>query len=188
MAGYYFSGQNSNRANTAFMIGLFTILAALCFEYIGGFEPCELCLGQRVPYYIGLPILAIIIGAWRSIPALLRIAATLAVALIFVWSTYLGTFHAGVEWGFWPGPTACTGAGAGIDFGDLGNINETRVVPCDQPQIRFFDLTFANFPFNGFSFAGLNAIISALISGFLFWSVEGQYKRFKKEGDPHKKA
>ena len=29
-------------------------------------------------------------------------------AAIFVWSTYMGSYHAGVEWGFWPGPTACT--------------------------------------------------------------------------------
>jgi disulfide bond formation protein DsbB len=181
VAEHYFSGENSNRANTAFMIGLFTILAALCFEYIGHYIPCELCLGQRIPYYIGLPALAVIIAGWKKIPVLPRIAATFVVACIFIWGTYLGTFHAGVEWGFWPGPTACTGTGGGIDFGDLNNINETRVVPCDQPQIRFFDLTFAHFPFDGFSFAGLNAIISALISGFLLWSVEGQYTRYKKE-------
>jgi len=188
MAGYYFSGHNSNRANTAFTIGLLTILAALCFEYIGGYEPCELCLGQRVPYYVGLPLLAIVIAAWGSIPVLPRIAATLGVTAIFVWGTYLAAFHAGVEWGFWPGPTACSGAGGGIDFGDLGSINETRVVPCDQPQIRFFDLTFAGIPFDGLSFAGLNAIISAIIAGFLFWSAQGQYVRFKKESGAREQA
>lgn len=164
-------GNNSNRANAAFMIGLFTIIAALMFEHLGGFVPCELCLAQRLPYYIGLPLLAAIIGMWSKIPKPLRITATLGVAAIFIWSTYLGGFHAGVEWGFWPGPTACTGTGEGVNFSDLNNINETKVVPCDEPQIRFF----------GLSFAGLNAIISLIISGYLFESVRGQYLRMRHE-------
>jgi disulfide bond formation protein DsbB len=163
--------RNSNRANTAFMIGLFTILAAWVFEYIGGFIPCELCYAQRIPYYIGLPILGAIIGGWNIIPVPLRILLTLGVAGIFAWGTYLGAYHAGVEWGFWPGPTACTGTGAGVSFGDLNDINATRVVPCDQPQVRFF----------GLSFAGLNAIASVIITGFLLGSVQGQYARMRRE-------
>ncbi len=166
-----FSGNNSNRANTAFMIGLFTILGALCFEYIGGYLPCELCLEQRLPYYIGLPVLAVVIGAWKVMPVMLRIGLTFAVALLFLWSTYLGAFHAGVEWGFWPGPTACTGTGTGegISFDDLGDINANRVVQCDAVQLRIL----------GISLAGYNALISLLISALLFWSVGGQWKRLK---------
>lgn len=164
-----FSGNNSNRANTAFMVGLFTILGALCFEYIGGYAPCELCLEQRLPYYIGLPVLAVIIAAWKTMPIMLRIGLTLAVALLFLWSTYLGAFHAGVEWGFWPGPTACTGTGEGISFDDLGDINANRVVQCDAVQLRIL----------GISLAGYNALISLLISALLFWSVGGQWKRLR---------
>ncbi len=165
-----FSGNNANRANTAFMIGFFTIVGAWGFELIGGYVPCELCLGQRLPYYIGLPLLAVIIGGWASIPAKVRIALTLGVAGIFVWSIYLGAFHAGVEWKFWPGPTACTGTGAGLDFSSLNNLDAARVVPCDEPQFRFL----------GISFAGYNALISALISVFVFWSAWGQIRRLQK--------
>ncbi len=166
-----FSGNNANRANTAFMIGFFTILGAWGFELIGGYEPCELCLGQRIPYYVGLPLLVLIIGGWSKIPAKLRIAMTLVVAAIFLWSTYLGAFHAGVEWKFWPGPTACAGTGEGLDFSALSSINDARVVPCDDPEFRFL----------GLSFAGYNALISALIAAFLFWSVGGQIKRMQQQ-------
>lgn len=165
-----FSGNNANRANTAFMIGFFTIVGAWGFELIGGFVPCELCLGQRIPYYVGLPLLAIIIGGWGSISAKLRIALTLVVAGIFVWSSYLGVFHSGVEWKLWAGPTACTGTGAGLDFSALSNINDAHVVPCDEPEFRFL----------GLSFAGYNALISALIVLFVLWSAQGQYKRLQK--------
>ncbi len=165
------SGRNSSRANTAFTIGLFAILAALAFQYIGGYQPCELCYAQRTPYYVGLPLLAVLIALWDRIPVPWRIAATLAVAAIFAWGTYMGAYHAGVEWGFWPGPTSCTGLGEGINFGDLGSIDDSRVVPCDQPQVRFL----------GLSFAGLNALASLAITGFLLWSAQGQYARMKKE-------
>lgn len=167
-----FSGRNSNRANTAFTIGLFTILAALCFEYIGGYKPCELCNIQRLPYYIGLPLLAIVIGNWNRVPVPWRVLITLALAGLFIWGIYLGAFHAGVEWGFWPGPTACTGVGGNIGFDSLSELNTVEtVVPCDQPQFRML----------GISFAGYNAIISTLISFFLLWSALGQYNRWRHE-------
>jgi disulfide bond formation protein DsbB len=41
--------------------------------------------------------------------------------------------------------------GDGIDFNSLGNLDETRIIPCDRPQIRII----------GLSFAGWNALISA---------------------------
>ena len=29
----------------------------LWFQYYGGYRPCELCLKERVPYYVGIPIM-----------------------------------------------------------------------------------------------------------------------------------
>ena len=167
------NGDNSNRANAAFMLGLFTILAALTFEHVGGYVPCELCHGQRTPYYVALPLLALIILAWKRIPAPPRIALTAIVAALFLWSTYLAGFHSGVEWGWWQGPTSCSGAQE-MSFDDLGALNDTEFVPCNIVQFRLF----------GLSFAGWNALISAIISGLLIWSVLGQIKRTRSERKP----
>ena len=41
-------------------------------------------------------------------------------ALIFLVSAALGAYHAGVEWGFWPGPSDCGGAAA-PQAGDMGD-------------------------------------------------------------------
>ena len=43
-------------AVTYFLIAGMTILGALGFEHIGGYQPCALCLQERVPYYAGLPL------------------------------------------------------------------------------------------------------------------------------------
>ncbi len=160
---------NSSRANSAFLIGLFTILGALGFEHIGGYVPCELCLTQRLPYYIGLPLLAAIIIFWTKIPTMLRILLTLIVSAIFIWGAYMGGFHSGVEWGFFQGPTSCTGNLDILSFDALNSINDAKIVPCDEVQWRFL----------GISFAGYNALISTLISTILIWSALGQYKSHK---------
>ena len=34
-----------------------TVGTALGFEHIGGYIPCKLCLGQRIPYYTGVPVM-----------------------------------------------------------------------------------------------------------------------------------
>jgi disulfide bond formation protein DsbB len=151
----------------AFALGLATLLGALGSQYIGGLMPCELCLEQRLPYYWGLPLLAAILVLWNRLPLTAWfVAISLAIAL-FAWGTYLGAYHAGVEWGFWPGPTACTGTGVAVDFNDLNNINAARVVPCDQVQFRFL----------GISLAGYNALISLAIVGLLLVAVGDQWRR-----------
>ena len=33
-------------------------------------------------------------------------------AFLFLGSAVFGAYHAGVEWGFWPGPAGCTGSAA----------------------------------------------------------------------------
>ena len=46
-----------------------TILGALAFEHIGGYLPCALCLMQRTPYYVGVPLAALaLVAAWRRAP------------------------------------------------------------------------------------------------------------------------
>jgi disulfide bond formation protein DsbB len=32
---------------------------ALGFQHLGGYIPCKLCLEQRLPYYVGVPLMAL---------------------------------------------------------------------------------------------------------------------------------
>jgi len=34
-----------------------TVGSALGFQYLGGYIPCHLCLEQRTPYYVGVPLI-----------------------------------------------------------------------------------------------------------------------------------
>jgi disulfide bond formation protein DsbB len=154
----------------AFVLGLAAILGALGSQYIGGLQPCELCLEQRLAYYWGLPVIAAILILWNRLPLTVWYIAILLAAAIFAWGTYMGIYHAGVEWGFWPGPTACTGTGSDINFTDLNDINAARVIPCDKVQFRFL----------GISLAGYNALVSLAIVALLLLAVSDQWLRQKR--------
>jgi disulfide bond formation protein DsbB len=134
-------------------IGIGTIAGAWGSQLIGGLVPCELCLEQRLAYYWGLPVLAIVLAFWDRLPVWLWYAGMGAAVAIFLWGLYIAGYHAGVEWGFWPGPTDCSGSGVAVDFSDLKRINEARVVPCETVQFRFL----------GISLAGYNALMQLAI-------------------------
>lgn len=155
-----------NLALFAFVLGLAAIVGAWGFQ-LGGFEPCELCYQQRWPYYVGLPILAVALYLWDRTAPIAPAALSGIVALVFVWSAWLAGYHAGVEWGWWPGPTSCTGLGESLSMDQLSALDEARVVPCDVVQLRIL----------GLSFAGWNAVVSVLVAATLALAAVRQSRR-----------
>lgn len=126
-----------------------TIGGALYFEHVLGYAPCKLCLTQRVPYYLAIPLsLAAALAPARIARFVLGL-----VALVMLYGAGLGAYHTGAEWGFWLGPNDCGGgAGAGpADVQDfLKTLDTTRVVECSSAAWRFL----------GLSLAGWNALIA----------------------------
>lgn len=134
------------------LIAAVSIISAWIFEALG-YAPCELCLKERIPYYIGVPLsgLALVFAAGER--ARLLYAAFILLALVFAASACFGAYHAGIEWGFWPGPKDCTGpldhAGSVADF--MAQLKRVKVVRCDAAALRII----------GLSLAGWNALVSA---------------------------
>lgn len=129
---------------------VFALAAAWYFQLVMGLVPCPLCLDQRIPYYAAVPVgLAAFVaarsgrtGAARSLLVLLFLA--------LAWNAGLATYHAGIEWGFWPGPTTCTGTPA-LSTDILSSLRTAKVPRCDEAAWRLF----------GISMAGYNALIAA---------------------------
>lgn len=168
MAASILHPLDKKSAGLAFVLGVATILGALGSQVFGGLQPCELCLEQRMAYYYGLPILLVVLITWNRLPLAVWYIAMAIVTAIFVWGTYMGAYHAGVEWSFWPGPTACTGVGGELDFNSLNSM--TPVIGCDVVQFRLF----------GISLAGYNALISLAIVALLGVAILAQARRHKR--------
>src|ERR1044072_6933151 len=100
------------------VVGAATIAGAWFFELVLKLRPYPLCLEQRVPYYIGIPLaLAVAFAAWRGAPRALIIGGLIALAVLMLWIVYLGVSHAGIEWKWWQGPAECSGPAT---FGPAG--------------------------------------------------------------------
>jgi disulfide bond formation protein DsbB len=137
------------------VIAVLTIGAAWYFELVLGYVPCELCLDQRIPYYVAIPLAAIVlICAARGMASTILHIALVLLALIFLVNAGLGIYHSGVEWHLWAGPTGCSGkmvSGPGNAADLMNAMNHTKVVSCEDAAWRLF----------GISMAGWNALISA---------------------------
>lgn len=121
-----------------------SIAGAWIFQLLG-YPPCELCLKERIPYYAGIALAALAIFLSVSGRESLLPAAFWGLALIFAAGAALGAYHSGVEWGFWPGPTDCTGRldHAGSVNAFLKQLETVKVVRCDAVSLRVFGLSLA---------------------------------------------
>ena len=161
----------SNPAATAALAIAFvsaaTIAAAWFFELIIKLRPCPLCLEQRVPYYISIPLALIVaLAAWRNAPRAIVVGGLIALAALMLWGTYLGVFHAGVEWKLWPGPAECSGATQlGPAGGLMDRLKTIVVVRCDEAAWRFL----------GISLAGYNALITLALAAIALWGAAKTY-------------
>jgi disulfide bond formation protein DsbB len=149
-----------------------TVLGAYYFEHVLNIPPCPLCLEQRTVHYIAISLaLVVAFAAFRKAPPMLVRAGLAALALAFVLGAGMGGYHAGVEWGWWPGPQECSGPLTG--FGNAGDLlrqmQTTSLVRCDEVLWRFL----------GLSLAGYNAVISLALAAVAVWGLVAARRPFQ---------
>lgn len=133
-----------------FTLPLLLLIGALGSQFLGGLYPCEMCHWQRWPHYAAV----LIAGASFLVPQRsLRASLVIVAALLIGISGAIGLFHAGVEYHWWNGITACTTtvSMAGTTPAErLAAIMNAPMVRCDAAQ----------WTLAGISLAGFNAIFS----------------------------
>jgi disulfide bond formation protein DsbB len=147
-----------------------TLAGAWFFQLVLDIRPCPLCLEQRYTYYVVIPLAVLIaIAAARDAPRAVLVVGLAIVALATLGNAGLATYHAGVEWGFWKGPTDCTGPIGNL--GSAGNLlqrlDTVKVVRCDEVQWKFL----------GLSLAGYDVLISLAMAAIGAWGVAGLRRR-----------
>lgn len=141
---------------TVLALAFATLAGAWFFELAIGLKPCPLCLEQRYAYYAVILLAALVTyGAGRGSASRMVAVGFAVIVLAMLANAGLGVYHAGVEWGFWPGPTDCSGPMIDLRAGSLlERLDKVKVVRCDEVQWRFL----------GLSLAGYNVLISLAIA------------------------
>jgi disulfide bond formation protein DsbB len=147
-----------SRSENARWLALLVPAALLCgayaSQYLGGLFPCEMCWWQRYPHFAAL-ILSVLAFATKGS---VRTAFVALAALSLLASGLIGGFHAGVEYGWWPGLSSCTSAVSGTGEDLLKSIMNAPLVRCDVAPWDLF----------GISLAGYNFLISTLAAFAIF--------------------
>ena len=137
--------------------GLGGISAALLvtvhlFQYVGGVQPCILCLYQRYPHFavVGLAVLALIFVQRR----LLRTALLAACGALFLVTAGIAAYQVGLEQG-WYESACATPIRA-------GSIEELRQQLMAAPVVRCDEVSWSLF---GVSMAGWNGLVSLALAG-----------------------
>ena len=149
-----------------FSISLISFISAFFIEYALGYQPCNLCLIQRIPY--GLSIVLIVLNHFQKKDEKFFI---LLLILIFSFSLIVSFYHFGIEQGFFEESTVC-GVKNTSDFiskEELLKQLQEKTVSCKDVTFRIF----------GFSLTTINIIISLILT-ILLIKMFKNYEKFKK--------
>ena len=116
------------------------------------------------------PLAALLwLGTNHGASSKVMIAGFAVITVVMLWNAGLSTYHAGVEWKFWPGPQDCSGPINSL--GSAGNLlkqlQDIRIVRCDEAAWRFL----------GISLAGYDVLVSLFLAAVAAWGVNASLAR-----------
>ena len=122
-----------------FIISLFSLLIALYIEFYLGYEPCKLCIYQRIPYLIAIFITFLGISYSKNLIWLYTLL------IVFLSSFLLSGYHFGIEQEIFKEFSGCTGNSVDIiDKNELLKLLNSEVKSCKNVDFTIFGLSLAS--------------------------------------------
>ena len=134
-----------------FFVSIIALVSAFFIEYILGHQPCNLCVLERIPYF-----LAIVIVLFNFKFIQFEKIFILLLTIIFLASTILSLYHLGIEQGFIEESLVC-------DLKSGSNLlsKEEILKQFQEKSVSCKDVTFKIF---GLSLTSYNILLSILIT------------------------
>ncbi len=154
-----FNLSKKNLFTVIFLISFIALVSAYFIEYILGHQPCNLCLYERIPYFLAM-LIVLINYKYNKLEKYI----ILSLAIIFLIATILSLYHLGIEQGFIQESLLCD-----LEKGAIILDKDEILKQLQQKNISCKDVTFKIF---GLSLTSYNIIISILLTitliGFYF--------------------
>ena len=144
------------QSNNIFLIVILTIISlaiisALIIQFWLGHEPCNLCLYERIPYFLSILLITKILFFKKY-----EKIAFLILSLVFASSSVLAFYHFGIEQGFYSESLICKTE-------DLSKILSKEQL-LDQLKLNSVSCKDVSFRILGLSLAAINTIFSLFVS------------------------
>ena len=133
------------------LISIIALISAFFIEFILGHQPCNLCILERIPYFLAI---IVILLNYKFIE--FEKFFILFLTIIFLFSTALSLYHLGIEQGFIQESLVC-------DLKSGSNLlsKEEILKQLKEKSVSCKDVTFKMF---GLSLTTYNILISTLIT------------------------
>lgn len=124
----------------AVAIAFLSLATAYFFEYVQHLKPCVLCLYQRIPFALILPIAATILLTKKESKT-----ALVLIILLFLANFFIAGFHSGVERGLWEMTDSCSAAVPTVSVEELQKILLSESLgKCNEIPWSIVGLSMAN--------------------------------------------
>ena len=129
---------------TVFAVSVIALATAYIAEYGFALKPCNLCLWQRVPYFVSGALALAVLG---MAPGALRTVFLWLCAAAFAAGGVIAVHHIGVEQHWWGSVASCGGQlPIGMDTNDLMAALSAPPDPaCDAPNWVMFGISAATY-------------------------------------------
>ena len=146
-----FNLSKKNLFTGIFLISFIALTSAYFIEYILGHQPCNLCVYERIPYFLAI-LIVLINYKYNKLEKYL----ILSLAIIFLIATILSLYHLGIEQGFIKESLICDlEKGANIvDKDEILKQLQQKSISCKDVTFKIFGLSLTNY----------NIIISLLLT------------------------
>ena len=146
-----FNLSKKNLFTGIFLISFIALISAYFIEYVLGHQPCNLCVYERIPYFLAILIILINYNYNKLEKYLI-----LSLAIIFLIATILSLYHLGIEQGFIKESLLCDlEKGANIvDKDEILKQLQQKSISCKDVTFKIFGLSLTNY----------NIIISLLLT------------------------
>jgi len=133
------------------LISIIALISAFFIEYILGHQPCNLCILERIPYFLAI---IVILLNYKFIE--FEKFFILFLTIIFLFGTILSLYHLGIEQGLIQESLVC-------DLKSGSNLlsKEEILKQLQEKSVSCKDVTFKMF---GLSLTSYNILISILIT------------------------
>jgi disulfide bond formation protein DsbB len=133
------------------LISIIALISAFFIEYILGHQPCNLCILERIPYFLAI---IVILLNYKFIE--FEKFFILFLTIIFLFSTVLSLYHLGIEQGLIQESLVCD-----LKSGSNLLLKEEILKQLQEKSVSCKDVTFKMF---GLSLTSYNILISILIT------------------------
>jgi len=144
--------KSPNKTSLTILISCSIVLiSAYILEFFFGFEPCPLCLKQRIPYFIVIGLLFINYILYRVNIKKFDLFFILLSSITMAYSSYLALYHMGVEFNFWEITSSCSSNTIKVNQEIVTNdllesLVKYKNIDCSKPQ-KILGLSLATYNF-----------------------------------------